>query len=82
MAIRLDSPKVSRHHARVVALGREVAVEDLGSKNGTFVRGARIESRAILAPGDEIQIGPVKLVFRIDEGLGATQTEVWKDGSA
>jgi len=79
VAIRLDSPKVSRHHARVVAQGREVSVEDLGSKNGTFVRGVRIESRTLLVAGDEIQIGPVKLIFRVDEGMGATETEVWKD---
>ena len=44
VAIRLDSPKVSRHHARVSASGRAVSVEDLGSKNGTFVRGVRIEA--------------------------------------
>ena len=79
VAIRLDSPKVSRHHARVVANGRDVSVEDLGSKNGTFVGGVRIEARTTLAPGDEIQIGPVKLIFRADEGIGATETEVWKD---
>ena len=77
VSIRLDSPKVSRHHARMVMNGPDVSIEDLGSKNGTFVRGVRIGTPTTLAPGDEIQIGPVKLVFKVDEG--ATLTEAWKD---
>lgn len=81
VAIRLDSPKVSRHHARFEAQGRAVSVEDLGSKNGTFVRGVRIDSRTALQPGDEVQVGPIKLIFRVDE-VGITQTEVWKDEPA
>jgi DNA-binding winged helix-turn-helix (wHTH) protein len=80
--IRLDSPKVSRHHARVSARGREVSIEDLGSKNGTFVRGDRIDAATPLTSGDEVQIGPVKLIFRVDEGMGITETEVWKDEPA
>jgi DNA-binding winged helix-turn-helix (wHTH) protein len=82
VSIRLDSPKVSRHHALVVASGRAVSIEDLGSKNGTFVRGNRIEARTLLTSGDEVQIGPVKLIFRVDEGMGITETEVWKDEPA
>jgi DNA-binding winged helix-turn-helix (wHTH) protein len=82
VSIRLDSPRVSRHHARISASGRAVAIEDLGSKNGTFVRGERIDSPRPLASGDEVQIGPVKLVFRVDEGMGITETEVWKDEPA
>jgi len=81
VSIRLDSPKVSRHHARVTASGRDVSVEDLGSKNGTFVRGVRIEEPTRLNPGDEIQIGPIKMNLRIVEGLGATETEVWSHDS-
>ncbi len=77
VAIRLDSPKVSRHHARVTVTGREVSIEDLGSKNGTFVRGIRIEEPTRLSPGNDIQIGPIKLIFRVVEGLGGTETEVW-----
>ena len=85
VSIRLDSPRVSRHHARIVisgASGREVAVEDLGSKNGTFVRGIRIDERTRLSSGDDIQIGPITLIVRIVEGLDATETEVWSKGSS
>jgi DNA-binding winged helix-turn-helix (wHTH) protein len=79
--IRLDSPKVSRNHARVVVTGREASIEDLGSKNGTFVRGTRIEALTSLSHGDEIQIGPIRLVFRVVDGPGSTETEVWSRDS-
>ena len=88
VSIRLDSPRVSRHHARFVvgvvsgASGRDVSVEDLGSKNGTFVRGIRIDERTRLSSGDDIQIGPITLILRIVEGLDATETEVWNEGSS
>ena len=81
VAIRLDSPKVSRNHARIVVTGRDVLIEDLSSKNGTFVRGSRIETPTTLVPGDEIQIGPIRLRLRIDEQAGNTLTEAWtRDG--
>ena len=81
VSIRLDSPRVSRHHARVTITGREATVEDLGSKNGTYVRGARIEERTHLVAGDDIQIGPIRLVFRVIEGAGSA-TEVWTQESS
>ncbi len=70
-----------RHHARVTIAGREATVEDLGSKNGTYVRGVRIEERTRLVAGDDIQIGPIRLVFRVTEG-GGTATEVWTQESS
>jgi DNA-binding winged helix-turn-helix (wHTH) protein len=81
VSMRLDSPKVSRHHARVTIKGRDVSVEDLASKNGTYVGGNRIETATRLKPGDEIQIGPIRLIFRLIEGLGASDTEVWTHDS-
>ena len=44
-AICLDSPNVSRRHARFVVKGRSATLEDLGSKNGSFVRGVRLSAR-------------------------------------
>jgi DNA-binding winged helix-turn-helix (wHTH) protein len=82
VSVRLDSPKVSRHHARVVVDARELSIEDLGSKNGTFVGGARITERTRLSPGDIIQIGPITLVFKIVPGPGPTETEAWHRDSA
>jgi hypothetical protein len=53
----IDDPGVSRCHARVLADGGGVIVEDLGSSNGTFVNGERISGPVELAAGDEIQVG-------------------------
>ena len=53
----IDDPGVSRRHARVLADGGGVVVEDLGSANGTFVNGERISGPVEVAAGDEIQIG-------------------------
>jgi DNA-binding winged helix-turn-helix (wHTH) protein len=62
--IRFDVPGVSRRHARIVVDGEHVALEDLGSQNGTYLRGERITGRATLADGDEVRLGPVLIVFR------------------
>jgi DNA-binding MarR family transcriptional regulator len=47
----------SSHHARVQATPRGYVIEDVGSRNGTFVNAQAIE-RAPLAPGDRVQLGP------------------------
>jgi hypothetical protein len=57
----LDDVTVSRHHAAFRVAGRLLVVEDLGSTNGTYVGGKRIdESR--LHPGDEVIIGRFHLI--------------------
>jgi DNA-binding winged helix-turn-helix (wHTH) protein len=63
--IRLDVPGVSRRHARIVVEDGNVTVEDLGSQNGTYLRGERIARRVALADGDEIRFGPVSVLFRL-----------------
>jgi Domain of unknown function (DUF4388)/Inner membrane component of T3SS, cytoplasmic domain len=52
----LADDAVSRRHARVAADGDGVAVEDLGSTNGTYVNGARV-TRARLGAGDRLLVG-------------------------
>ena len=52
----------------------EVIIEDLGSKNGTLVNGARIAAPTALGDGDEIAIGGTQLVFRRSEPAGETKT--------
>jgi diguanylate cyclase (GGDEF)-like protein len=57
-AIRIEDPDISRRHARIVRRGPEAYfVEDLGSRNGTFVRGNRVTSLA-LGEGDRLALGP------------------------
>ena len=71
----LDSPGVSRHHARITVDGDHVTVEDLGSKNGTHVRGATIVGPTPLADGDEIRFGSMSLTFRVWTTFGSTASE-------
>jgi DNA-binding winged helix-turn-helix (wHTH) protein len=63
-ALWIDDASVSRRHARILVRGGKATLEDLGSKNGTYVRGKRIQKKVPLADGDEILIGPATLVFR------------------
>jgi len=61
--IVIDSTRVSRHHARIVVSERGVVVEDLDSKNGTFVGDHRIDAPTPLSDGDEVRFGDLRLVF-------------------
>jgi DNA-binding winged helix-turn-helix (wHTH) protein len=73
--IWLNSPKVSRRHARVIVRDDQVAIEDLGTKNGTYVRGNRLAAVTTLESGDEIRIGPFKLVLRTSATSPTTETQ-------
>ena len=65
-SVWLDATGVSRQHARIRidAATRSVALDDLDSTNGTFLRRARIVAPAPLTDGDLIKIGSVELTFR------------------
>ncbi|MFQ5525237.1 MAG: FHA domain-containing protein [Thermoanaerobaculia bacterium] len=73
--LRVDSPKVSRRHTRIVVEGEQATLEDLGSKNGTYVEGKRVVEPVTLADGDQISIGSVVLVFRVGSAE-TTETEL------
>src|SRR5918998_2742061 len=61
--IVVADPEVSRRHAAVREHGGGVAIEDLGSTNGTFVNGEKVEGVQPLSDGDEVRIG--NTVFRV-----------------
>ncbi len=71
--ISFDVAGVSRHHARIVVSRDAVRLEDLGSKNGTYLQRKRITS-ALLSDGDEIQIGKARLTFRLEHPVERTDT--------
>lgn len=70
----LDHTSISRQHARI-RVGEEATLEDLQSKNGTFLRGEKISGVRELADRDEIQIGPVSMIFRVLSRVRSTETE-------
>ena len=59
----IESPTVSRRHARILVEEGRAVLEDLGSKNGTFVRGERISAPTPLVDGDVIRLGRVSLTL-------------------
>jgi pSer/pThr/pTyr-binding forkhead associated (FHA) protein len=73
-SVWIDAPGVSRHHARILLQGASAAVEDLGSKNGTYVSGRRITQALQLTDGDQIRLGSVVVTFRIPPPAGSTET--------
>jgi DNA-binding winged helix-turn-helix (wHTH) protein len=72
--VLVDHKSVSRQHARIRIAGDEATLEDLGSKNGTSLRGQRLQSRASLADGDEIRVGSVAMTFRVFALSGSTES--------
>ena len=74
--VRLDFVTVSRRHARISVSVDGAVIEDLGSKNGTFLRDEPVTTQAPLADGDEIRVGSVSLRFRSASG---PSTATWSD---
>ncbi len=60
--IQLHDENVSRKHGRIFYRNEEYQIEDLGSTNGIYVNGIRIQ-RCILRDHDIIEIGDVKMLF-------------------
>jgi DNA-binding winged helix-turn-helix (wHTH) protein len=73
-SVWIDSTSVSRRHARIVVSAGRAVLEDLGSKNGTYLRGVRLIGPSELAEGDVIAIGSVVLTFRAARAVATTET--------
>jgi hypothetical protein len=61
--VRIDNPSVSRRHAEIRLGDGGWVVEDLGSSNGTFLRGNRLQGPQPIGLGDEIGFGKFSIVF-------------------
>jgi DNA-binding winged helix-turn-helix (wHTH) protein len=79
-AVWIEAPGVSRHHARIRLDGDEATLEDLGSKNGTYLRGRAVTAPSPLADGDQIRIGSVVITFRIPPPAASTETARGESG--
>jgi len=73
--VLIDRTEVSRCHARIVVEGTAATLEDLGSKNGTYLNGQRIRQPTMLTDGDEIWIGRSVARFRFVAEGEPTTTE-------
>ena len=57
----INSPSVSRWHAHLAYEDNEFLISDMGSSNGTFLNGKRVEGATRIAHGDEITLGRVNI---------------------
>jgi DNA-binding winged helix-turn-helix (wHTH) protein len=73
-SVWIDSASVSRRHARIVVSAGKATIEDLGSKNGTWLRGKKVAELSELADGDVITVGSVVFKFRAARAAVSTQT--------
>src|SRR4051812_49617171 len=62
--LRINSSQVSRKHCQLFERKGLLLVKDLGSSNGTFVNGKKVQDQKVLQPGDELTVGQVK--FRVE----------------
>ena len=69
--VPIDDMTISRHHARII-VGDEVTLVDLGSRNGTYVRGQRIGAPSTLHHGDRVTVGSLMLTVLMPHPQGDT----------
>jgi DNA-binding winged helix-turn-helix (wHTH) protein len=75
----IEGKSVSRQHARIVISNGTATIEDLGSKNGTFVGGVATAGAVPLHDGAQIALGKRVVTFRMFPAAASTETE--EDGS-
>jgi DNA-binding winged helix-turn-helix (wHTH) protein len=72
-AVFVDDASVSRKHARIVVHGNRATLEDLGSRNGTWIGANRLTGPSPLGDGDSFRLGSARLEFHRTSKPGATQ---------
>ena len=70
--VRIDSPAISRHHARILVHAGGATLEDLNSKNGTYLNDRPVHEAVTIRDGDEIRVGTVTMTLRQREGFDST----------
>lgn len=63
--ICIDTEGISRHHARLSFQGYELTVEDLGSANGVFIEGVRIQLPTRVRPDQQVEVGNARFLVRL-----------------
>jgi len=72
--IVLESPTISRHHAKLSIEGDRATLEDLGSKNGTWIGTVPVTAGVPVQDGDELRLGSVVMVLRFRGDGSSTET--------
>lgn len=78
--VRIDNPSVSRKHAEIRLGDGGWVIDDLGSSNGTFLKGDRIQGPQPIGLGDEIGFGKFSIVF--GKALQSDDAQPARAGSA
>lgn len=75
--LRPNTDLVSRHHCVFTVDDYTVRLRDLGSTNGTYVNGERIQGQVVLKPGDEVSVGKLKFKVVVSQpaAVGAATSE-------
>jgi DNA-binding winged helix-turn-helix (wHTH) protein len=73
--VEIEAPTISRHHARIV-VGDAVMIEDLASKNGTWLDGERVGAARAMADGASVRLGSVRFTFRLASQARPTESAV------
>ncbi len=66
-SIPIKDRYLSRKHAELVASGHDWVLKDLGSANGTYLNGVRVEHDSPLSNGDRIRLGDTEILFETQE---------------
>ncbi len=76
----IDHESVSRRHARIMISGETATLEDLGSKNGTYLNEKKLESPLPLSDSDDFRLGAVRFQLRVFRGLPSTKSAAPEPG--
>jgi len=77
--VSVDDLKVSRHHAAIDNRNGFYYVVDLGSTNGTFKNGNKVQFSEILSPGDEVRVGSAVFKVEILDKAKSQMAEYWSE---
>src|SRR5712671_1643092 len=70
-AFEIAETSVSSHHCEILLRGNDVVVKDLGSTNGTFINGEKIDE-AVLKPGQILRLGMIEMRYETADAAAAT----------
>jgi pSer/pThr/pTyr-binding forkhead associated (FHA) protein len=77
--LRPRSDAISRRHCVIAVSDKQVVLRDLGSKNGSYVNGQRVDGSCVLQPGDHVQVGPLQFELVVEHTLGGTKRPAARD---